>query len=83
MMNLPCLAELPVVVQTVRKKHTAPSPIWNRSVSPWFSENMETLQLRVTKALEDLGGKTLLATNAVPGEGKSVVALNLAAELAR
>ena len=39
---------------------------------------METLQLRVTKALEDLGGKTLLATNAVPGEGKSVVALNLA-----
>ena len=44
---------------------------------------METLQLRVTKALEDLGGKTLLAANAVPGEGKSVVALNLAAELAR
>lgn len=83
MMNLPCLAELPMVVQKVRKKHTAPSPIWNRSVSPWFSENMETLQLRVTKALEDLGRKTLLVTSAVPGEGKSVVALNLAAELAR
>ena len=72
-----------MVVQKVRKKHTAPSPIWNRGVSPWFSENMETLQLRVTKALEDLDGKTLLVTSDVLGEGKSVVALNLAAELAR
>ena len=82
MMNLPCLAELPVVVQKVRK-NIRPLPRSGIEASARGFQNMETLQLRATKALEDLGRKTLLATNAVPGEGKSVVTLNLAAELAR
>ena len=83
LVNLPCLAELPRVRPKARKKQPPQSPVWDHGVSPWFSENMETLRLRVENALSETGGKTLLVTSTMPGEGKSTVSLNLAARLAQ
>lgn len=83
-MNLPCLVSVPLLRQ---KRHNKRSPgypsILNQENSPWLSEAMETLRLRVTKAMEESGKKVLLVTSSTSGEGKSLIAANLAFKLAQ
>ena len=82
--NIPCFASLPKIKQAVHKNQKVLYPsVLSRKISPWFSENMETLRLRVTKEMESNGQKVLLVTSTVSGEGKSLIASNLAYKLAK
>lgn len=83
-MNLPCFASLPLVKRKERKNTKSYFPtIYDKDISQWFSENTETLKLRVEKELSKADKKVLLVTSTVPGEGKSLVAANLAYRLAK
>ena len=83
-MNLPCFVSLPFVQRKERKnKKTYFPTIYDKDISPWFLENTETLKLRVEKELSKAGKKVLLITSTVSGEGKSIVAANLAYRLAK
>lgn len=83
--NLKCLASVPNLKQKKRKKQRKmPLPsILDRRIDPYFIENMDSLYLRIKHEMETRKGKTILVTSTVSGEGKSVVALNLAYELAK
>ncbi len=86
-LNLTCLVSLPKVRRKIRgkkqknNKMAFPS-IRNSRGNPWFAENIETLQIRMERELKERNGKVLLVTSTVSGEGKSVVSLNLAYQLA-
>jgi len=47
-----------------------------------FKENIQSLQIRISRELEERGGKLLLITSTMPEEGKSTLAYNLAAAAA-
>lgn len=82
--NLPCYISLPFVKHKQRKSKKAYFPtIYDKDISQWFTENTEALRLRVEKDLAGSNKKTILVTSTVPGEGKSVVAANLAYRLAK
>lgn len=82
-LNLNCLASLPKVRHKMRRKAAQSYPsIQNRRINPWFAENMETLQIRIARELEERKGKVLLVTSTISGEGKSVVSMNLAYQFA-
>lgn len=84
-LTMNCLVSLPKVRYKVRRKgkgKNAFPTIRERRINPWFVENMETLQIRVARELDGRRGKVLLVTSTVPGEGKSVVSLNLAYQFA-
>ncbi len=83
--NLKCLASIPNLKQKKRnKRRKQPLPsILDRRIDPYFVENMDSLYLRIIHEMETRKGKTILVTSTVSGEGKSVVALNLAYELAK
>lgn len=70
--GLPVLAILPLVRLT-----RSPSP------EDCLKESLRGLRLRVRKQLEQNGGKTILLTGTIPGEGTSVAAANLALSLAK
>lgn len=83
-MNLTCLASIPKVRRKARKKKQNEFiSIRDTSIGPWFEESINTLQLRVCRDLDEKGGKTLMVTSTVPGEGKSMISVNLAYALAK
>lgn len=83
-MNLPCYVSLPFIRQKTRKNKKTDFPtIYAKDISPAFTENAESLKLKVEKDLAKDGRKILLVTSTVPGEGKSLVAANLAMKLAK
>lgn len=78
-LNTPCLGQLPAV--KLSGKVTCPlAHRLRRGVG--FSESVRLLRLRVEKAMEEGGHKVLLISSAIPGEGKTTVAANLAVSLA-
>jgi capsular exopolysaccharide synthesis family protein len=59
------------------------SPLLERGVPPAFAEAMRAVRTGVMFSTEAEGGRTLVITSTAPGEGKTVVAANLADALAR
>ena len=55
----------------------------NRKVSSAFKESMRLIRSRVEKELAAMDGKVILVTSAVPEEGKTTVAANLALAFAK
>ena len=83
-MNLTCLATIPKIRQKARKKKQSDFvSVLDKSTGPWFAESINTLQLRICRELDEKGGKVLLITSTVPGEGKSMLSVNLAYTLAK
>ncbi len=82
--NLPCYVSLPFVKQKQRNSTKEYFPtIYDKDVSQWFNENTEALRLRIEKDLEKDNKKVIMVTSTIPGEGKSVIATNLAYRLAK
>ena len=52
------------------------------TVSPTFRESMNTLQIRVARAMEEKQIKTLVVTSTLAGEGKTTISSNLAYAMA-
>lgn len=81
--SMRCLAMLPRVhVKARTKKRTMQLSFLNPSLPHGYTESIRVLKNRVVKAMESKNQKVLLVTSTVPGEGKSVTAVNLAGQLA-
>ena len=79
-LNIPCLGQLPRVKLT----RQMPVPLIHRKKDAGgFGESVRLLRLRVEKALEEEDRKVLLVSSAIPEEGKTTVAVNLAVSLAQ
>ena len=78
--NLPIVGKLPRV--SVRKRRNSPPALINQDSSPALAEAMRRLRTRVRKQADQSGGKIILLTSTVPGEGKTTVSCNLALSLA-
>jgi polysaccharide biosynthesis transport protein len=59
------------------------SPLLHRGVQPGFGEALRTLRTNVLFSSTADGGQSLVVTSSGPGEGKTVVATNLALALAQ
>ena len=80
--SLRCLASIPHVTFKARKKQGQSSlAVWEKRVQGGYKESIRALGIRVEKELKKLEGKILLVTSTVSGEGKSTLAMNLAAVL--
>lgn len=83
MMNLPCLGLLPKA-KGYGKGRKAQYPVMiHDDELLGFAESVRLLRLRVEKELKKREKKVLLVSSAIPGEGKTTVAANLAIALAR
>lgn len=79
-LSLRTLGVLPAV--RGMKKSAARPRFDNASSGAGFSEAVRLLRMRTEKELHERGMKVLLVSSAIPGEGKTTVAINLAAALA-
>lgn len=78
--NIPCLGQVPAV----KRPGQAGCPLIHRSRRrDGFPDSIRLLRLHVEKAMADGGGKILLVSGAVPGEGTTTVAVNLAVSMAQ
>lgn len=77
--NLPVLIALPKVTQ--KKRRTGVSPLITADSDPNMAESIRGLRMKVKKRLAASGGKTVLVTSTLAGEGKTTVAINLAYSL--
>ncbi|MBS1817518.1 MAG: polysaccharide biosynthesis tyrosine autokinase [Acidobacteria bacterium] len=71
------------MVPTVSREKDAPAPLLSGAVAPNFAEAMKTVRTNVLFSSADEGLRTVVVTSAGPGEGKSVVAANLAMAIAQ
>jgi exopolysaccharide transport family protein len=78
-LNLPFLGMVPALASAP----DAASPLLHRGVSPGFGEALRTLRTNVLFSSTADGGQSLVVTSSGPGEGKTVVATNLALALAQ
>ena len=76
--NLPILIALPKV--TRKKRRSGSSNLITTETDPNMAESLRGLRMKVKKHLAD-GGKTILVTSTLAGEGKTTVAVNLAYSL--
>lgn len=85
MMNLPCLGLLPTAkgYGKKRRRNVKYPVMLHDDELLGFSESVRLLRIRVEKELRSRGKKVLLVSSAIPGEGKTTVAANLAIALAR
>lgn len=81
LVNLSCLGMLPLV-KAYQKSKTYPG-LTGQGDQYGFVEAMRLLRLRVEKEMQKENKKVLLVSSAVPGEGKTTVAANLALALAQ
>lgn len=79
-LGLPHLGLLPLVV---RKEGGASYPLLGRAVPAGFAEAFRVIRTNVLFSTAEPGGQSVLVTSTGPGEGKSVVAANLAIALAQ
>lgn len=80
LLNIECLSHLPVV----KKKDRRPCPLITGKRDPYgFAESVRLLRLRLDKQMKQEGRKVLMVSSAIPSEGKTTVAVNLAVSLAR
>ncbi len=78
--NAPCLSQIPALRGSNRQTYTM---LNKGKKAPGFEEAIRLLRLRVEKAMEEGDKKVLLVSSAIPGEGKTTVAVNLGISLAR
>jgi succinoglycan biosynthesis transport protein ExoP len=79
-LGLPFLGMLPYVPSRALKGNTL---LLSRGVPAAYAEACRTLRTNVLASAGPKGGRSLLVTSAAPGDGKSIVAVNLAAVLGR
>lgn len=79
--NLPILIALPKVTQ--KRRRSGGSPLITADSDPNMAESLRGLRMKVKKKLSASGGKTILVTSTLAGEGKTTVAVNLAYSLIR
>lgn len=78
-LSTPCLGQIP----TMKLTKKAPYPLIHKlRHQADFSESFRLLRLRLEKAMARDGRKVLLVSSAIPGEGKTTIAVNLALALA-
>jgi len=79
-LNTPCLGQVP----SVKLTRKMPRPLMHKlKKNTGFAESIRLLRLRVEKAMEEEEKKVLLISSAIPGEGKTTIAVNLAVSLAQ
>ena len=81
MTNIPCQATLPLVKLKKGTGYSWPM-LLEGSDRTGFSDSIRLLSLHVETAMAEHGSKVMLISSAIPGEGKTTVAANLAAALA-
>lgn len=79
--NLPLLIALPRVEQ--KKRRSGTSGLLTADSDPNMTESMRGLRMKIKKVLRDSDRKIILVTSTLPGEGKTTIAVNVAAALAR
>jgi polysaccharide biosynthesis transport protein len=79
-LGIPFLGMVPSVGKT---KDGSSNPLLNNGVSPNFIEAIKTIRTNVLFSSAEDGLKSIVVTSAGPGEGKSIVAANLALALAQ
>jgi capsular exopolysaccharide synthesis family protein len=77
-LGIPFLGMVPIV-----PTDKEPNPLLNNGVPQNFAEAIKTVRTNVLFSSADEGMRSLVVTSAGPGEGKSVVASNLALALAQ
>jgi capsular exopolysaccharide synthesis family protein len=75
-LGLPFLGMVPKIVGET-------APLLDRGVTPQFAEALRTIRTNVLFSSTTEGGQSLVITSSGPGEGKTVVASNLAMALAQ
>lgn len=80
LVNIPILATLPQV--TVKKRRNTPDTLITAQSNPALTEALRGLRAKVHRQLDASGGKIVLLTSTLPGEGKTTVSANLALSLA-
>ena len=80
-LNLPCLGLVPAT-KVVNKNQNCPLVHKDRG-NFGFSESIRILQMRTEKELSERHMQVLMVTSAIPGEGKTTIASNLAISFAR
>jgi exopolysaccharide transport family protein len=80
-LGLPTLGLIPSIPTSVVP--SGQTPLINTAVPPNFAEALRTLRTNVLFSSADDGGKSLVVTSTSPGEGKTLVASNLAIAFAQ
>ena len=80
--NLPLLAALPHVTRKERGRRGREEALLRADRDRGMAEAFRGLRTKLHKMLDAQGGKTIMVTSTLPGEGKSTVAVNLAIALA-
>jgi capsular exopolysaccharide synthesis family protein len=62
---------------------SVPSPLISDGISAIFAESFRTIRTNVLFSSTDEGGRFVVVTSSVPGEGKTIVSSNLAIALAQ
>ena len=78
-LGLPFLGMVPALAESA----DGASPLLNKGVQPGFGEAIRTVRTNVLFSSTVDGGQSLVITSSGPGEGKTVVASNLAMALAQ
>lgn len=79
-LNAPFLGMVPAIA---RDRNSSPNPLLSGEVPPNFAEAIKSIRTNVLFSSAEEGLRTLVVTSAGPGEGKSIVASNLAIALAQ
>lgn len=79
--NIPVLVALPKV--EVKKRRTGTSTLITAESDPNLTESMRGLRMKIKKLLKDGNKKVVLVTSTLAGEGKTTIAINVAAALVR
>jgi len=76
------LAPLGIIPELEKPRTESPNPLVNQGVPQNFSESFRALRTNVLFSTPDEGPQTLVITSTGPGEGKTMVATNLAISFA-
>jgi len=79
--NIPILVALPKV--EVKKRRSGTNTLITAESDPNLTESMRGLRMKLKKLLRDSEKKVILVTSTLAGEGKTTIAINTAAALAR
>lgn len=79
--NIPILVALPKVV--VKKRRSGTNTLITAESDPNMTESIRGLRMKVKKLTKEMDKKIILVTSTLAGEGKTTVAINLAASLVR
>lgn len=83
MVNLDCIAHIPVAKRKLRKKNKDSGLlVSNFESDSAFSEAFRALRLKLLRSMDE-DDKVIVVTSSVPSEGKSSIAVNMALTLAR